>query len=88
MQHGSYAEKLFDKRWREKRERILMRDKHQCVICGKSDDLVVHHKQYHFHERLRSHFDPWDYDDRYLITLCKSCHNRGHDKYKVPTKYV
>lgn len=46
-QHGSYQAKLFDKRWQMKREIILNRDNHQCVICGKTDNLIVHHKQYH-----------------------------------------
>ena len=31
---------------------------------------------------------PWDYDDKYLITLCKDCHNRGHAKYVVPKKFI
>ena len=46
-QHGSYQAKLFDKRWQMKREIILNRDNRQCVICGKTDNLIVHHKQYH-----------------------------------------
>lgn len=39
-QHGSYQAKLFDKRWQMKREIILNRDNHQCVICGKQIILL------------------------------------------------
>jgi 5-methylcytosine-specific restriction endonuclease McrA len=84
-----YGEKLFDPRWLEKRKKILTRDKYQCVICQKKDGkLMVHHKQYHIIKRLHKHADPWDYNDALLITLCESCHNRGHYRYKVPVKYI
>jgi 5-methylcytosine-specific restriction endonuclease McrA len=85
----SYGEKLFDPRWLEKKKQIMARDNNQCVICGKSDGrLHVHHKQYHFIKRLEMHVEPWNYNDKYLITLCESCHNRGHYRYQVPTKYI
>jgi 5-methylcytosine-specific restriction endonuclease McrA len=87
-QHGSYKAKLFDKRWLTKRDQILERDKHQCVICGAQNELVVHHKQYHFVSKLGVYRDPWDYDKRYLVTLCRSCHDRGHYRFKVPVKNV
>ena len=80
-----YKEKLQDKRWSLKRERILERDGHRCVICGNRDNLVVHHKQYHFSKLLNRFYDPWDYQDKYLITLCESCHRRGHELYNIPT---
>ncbi|OAV65302.1 hypothetical protein Barb6XT_02476 [Bacteroidales bacterium Barb6XT] len=87
-EHGSYREKLFDKRWQAKREAILKRDTRCCIICGSSEKLMVHHKQYHFIKRLNIHSDPWDYNDKYLVTLCHSCHTRGHDKFKIPIKYI
>lgn len=84
-----YAEKLFDPRWINKKKQILLRDKHRCVICGKSEGkLHVHHKQYHYIKRLNVHVDPWNYDEKLLITLCESCHNRGHYRFKVPIKYI
>ena len=82
--HGSYRELLFDKRWLEKRAKIIKRDNYKCVICGSEEDLVVHHKQYHVNERGEK-FLPWQYDDKYLVTLCKSCHQRGHKLYNIPT---
>lgn len=84
-----YGEKLFDRKWIEKKREIMTRDQNKCVICGKSEGkLQVHHRQYHFIRRLQKHVDPWDYNDRLLITLCESCHSRGHNKYKVPIKYI
>lgn len=85
--HGSYRELLFDKRWLEKRAKIIARDNYRCAICGSENDLVVHHKQYHVNER-GERLQPWQYEDKYLITLCKSCHQRGHDKYEIPIKKV
>ncbi|GAA4511689.1 hypothetical protein GCM10023173_04730 [Sphingobacterium thermophilum] len=84
-----YGEKLFDRRWIEKRKAILERDGNKCVICERSDvKLIVHHRQYHFNKRLQKHVDPWDYTDDLLITLCESCHSRGHRLYEVPVKYI
>jgi 5-methylcytosine-specific restriction endonuclease McrA len=88
LQHGSYREKLFDKKWLIKRNAILRRDNNSCIICGKQDDLVVHHKQYHFVKNIAEFCDPWDYDDKYLVTLCESCHRRGHNKFNVPIKFI
>jgi hypothetical protein len=30
-------------------------------------------------------FRPWDYEDRFLITLCVRCHNAGHTEFSIPT---
>jgi 5-methylcytosine-specific restriction endonuclease McrA len=86
--HGSYQEKLFDPKWQSKRKVILTRDKFKCVICGSDKGLNVHHKQYHFSMKLNRFRDPWEYDHKYLITLCESCHKRGHAKFNVPTKNI
>lgn len=84
-----YGQKLFDPRWIEKRKKILNRDNNSCQICSNSSvKLHIHHKQYHFIKRLDRHVDPWEYDDRLLITLCESCHSKGHKKYEVPIKYI
>lgn len=86
IQLGSYQEKLFDERWQAKRQAILERDNRRCVICGSKEKPVVHHKQYHFIRKLKKFSDPWDYDDKYLVTLCESCHSRGHRTYEIPVK--
>jgi len=64
-----YRELLKDKRWIEKRNKILTRDKNTCQFCGcQHRYLHVHHKKY---EKDKM---PWEYDDENLITLCDSCH--------------
>jgi len=83
--HGSYGHLLFDDRWRVKRNIILQRDKNQCIICFDTQELQVHHRQYHFIAAVNQFKPPWEYDDHLLITLCKNCHQRGHSKFKVPT---
>lgn len=82
--HGPYGALLFRSEWRIKRSAILSRDK-CCVICHAKFDLQVHHRQYHFVVRERKFKLPWEYSDNLLITLCSSCHKRGHSKFKVPT---
>lgn len=81
--HGSYNELLFDKRWKEFRTRILIRDEFKCRICGSTEKLVVHHKQYHVNYEGKKYV-PWDYEEKYLVTLCDSCHKSGHAKFQVP----
>jgi hypothetical protein len=82
--HGSYGHLLFDPRWRSKRSEIMARDKECCVICKGTDELLVHHRQYQYVKAAKGFKVPWDYPDHLLITLCKSCHQRGHSKFKVP----
>lgn len=42
-------------------------------------ELVAHHKKYIQGKEI------WDYPDEYLITLCKSCHEKFHEKiYEQP----
>lgn len=84
----SYRELLYSRQWQEKRSQILRRDGNKCTICGATDQLVVHHKQYHYKSVSNRKCDPWDYDNKYLTTLCQSCHQRGHELYKIPTKYL
>lgn len=81
--HGTYGALLFSAEWRAKREEILQRDK-SCVICGSAKNLQVHHRQYHFSVRENKLKLPWEYPQNLLITLCETCHKRGHNKYKVP----
>ena len=84
MTHGSYGGLLFDQRWKLKRSGILNRDNNKCVICNYDTNLQIHHRQYHYSEQTKNFKMPWDYDDHLLVTLCESCHKRGHSKYKVP----
>ncbi|MGN8035811.1 HNH endonuclease [Chitinophaga sp. 22321] len=83
--HGSYGALLFHPNWKAKRKEILHRDMHRCVHCSSDKDLQVHHRQYHFIASEQKFRLPWEYPGHLLITLCESCHSKGHNKYKVPT---
>lgn len=73
-----YSEKLKNPLWQKKRLLIFERDGFRCTKCGSDKKtLHVHHKRY-----LEGH-NPWEYEDRDLITLCEDCHTREHKK---PTK--
>ena len=66
---SAYSDKLKDPRWQKKRLRILKRDKWTCKICGSKDKtLCVHHLAY---DRNK---EPWETNNKYLITLCDQCH--------------
>ena len=86
--HGSYGALLFDKRWKELRVKILIRDEYKCRNCNKTEELQIHHRQYHFSNKLRKFNKPWEYPNNLLITFCKRCHQNGHQAYEVPTKYI
>lgn len=86
--HGTYGGLLFNPKWRVRREQILQRDSNKCLICKGSVRLQVHHRQYQFVVRENKFKLPWDYSEHLLITLCESCHNRGHSKYKVPIVHI
>jgi hypothetical protein len=83
--HGSYGPLLFHPKWKLKRKEILSRDMHRCIHCESNQELQVHHRQYHFIVSVQQFRLPWEYPDHLMITLCESCHSRGHSKYKVPT---
>lgn len=86
--HGTYGSLLFDDRWKKRRIEILNRDNNSCRICGNQSKLQVHHRQYHFIRSIKQFKPPWDYTSDLLITLCESCHSRGHSKFKVPNIYL
>lgn len=83
--HGSYAALVLHPNWKAKRKEILIRDQNRCVVCYDTNELQVHHRQYHFIKALKKFKVPWDYPDHLLITLCYKCHARGHSKFKVPS---
>jgi len=80
--------KKLDPKWQAKKVLILIRDNYKCRNCNSIDNLQVHHRQYHFFDILQTYKDPWDYSNNLLITLCKTCHDRGHKLYKVPIKRI
>lgn len=71
----SYADKLKDPRWQKKRLEIFERDNFTCQLCmDTKTTLVAHHKKYIYGR------DIYDYPNEFLITLCKTCHDKFHEK--------
>lgn len=79
-----YSRLLKQPQWFIKRQQIINRDKGKCQNCGATTHLQAHHKQYHFIEKANDFKLPWDYSNSNYVTLCSSCHFKGHKKYKVP----
>lgn len=71
----SYSMLLSCFEWKFKRFKILVRDNFECQDCfEKSNELHVHHNYY-----LKNSL-PWEIDDMALISLCRKCHNKRHEK--------
>ena len=65
----NYSEQIKHPKWQKKRLEIMKRDRFTCKLCGdKETQLHIHHKEY-----INGN-DPWDYDNKLLITLCEDCH--------------
>ena len=71
MTKEEYSEYLQSDHWQTVREERLEYDHHQCVFCGTTNDLQVHHITY---DRLGSEDVPHD-----LVTLCRTCHFKLHE---------
>lgn len=70
---SKYSEKLKHPKWQKKRLEILNRDKFTCQSCKAEDKtLHIHHFQYR-------NCEPWEYDNKELITLCEKCHE--HEEF-------
>jgi 5-methylcytosine-specific restriction endonuclease McrA len=82
---NTYGTLLKSPNWFRKREVILARDNHKCRNCGATDNLNVHHRQYHVSKKTGNFILPWNYLPKYLITLCEKCHLNGHSKFRIPT---
>ena len=67
-----YHKGLEDPRWFEKRKMIFKRDCYTCKKCGAKNNLQVHHLKY------IDGRNPWEYNQKHLITLCASCHKKEH----------
>jgi len=66
------------KYWNQTREKVLERDGHKCVVCGKEENLQVHHKI------PVSEFDSYKEANKLsnLITLCSSHHVKADRVYQ------
>ena len=71
----NYKKLLQHPMWQKKRLEILNRDNFTCRKCGDTENtLHVHHCGYE-----SSSEGPWDYDEGWLLTLCKECHRDETD---------
>jgi hypothetical protein len=60
--------------WLSLRQVILDRDNNTCRICKtKATELHVHHLMYPKNKFV------WQIDHKYLITVCRECHETIHD---------
>ena len=82
----TYKEKLKDPRWQDKRREILARDNYQCQYCfalkTEVGVLNVHHLKY------LTNYEPWEYPDELLITLCQYCHEADHEWTKIRERTI
>lgn len=74
---NNYYELLKHPQWQKKRLKILERDNWTCQFCEETEkELQIHHKHYEYNK------NPWDYEDEFLIKLCKSCHENETNEMK------
>lgn len=75
MKQINFDEELSKNEWKEKRKKILKRDRFKCAICGCDyKTLNIHHLKY-FSDR-----EYWDYPNELLVTVCRDCHQKIHGK--------
>ena len=70
----NYSAYLRSPKWYRIRKKVLKRDSYQCIGCGASRKLQVHHKNY-------KNIGKEKLDD--LITLCARCHFIFHKKAEI-----
>lgn len=70
--NSTYQEQLNDERWKKKRLRILKKFNFKCCLCGRNENLNVHHLSYKEGKLA------WEYCDSNYVVLCKTCHKKVH----------
>ena len=68
-----HEKELASPKWKKKREEVFERYGKQCVECGSTKNIQVHHLIYRKGHHL------WEYNVNELIPLCKKCHQKIHD---------
>lgn len=68
-----YKKHIASPYWKAVRSLVLIRDKRKCKKCGATKLLHVHHLSYKHMGKEHLHMED-------LITLCKTCHEKEHDK--------
>jgi len=67
---SQYEKYLISDEWHDRAEARKRIDHHTCQMCGRHDDLQVHHLTYHHIMREDVEKD--------LVTLCGDCHRKVH----------
>ena len=79
----NYSEKLKDPRWQKLRLHIFERDEWKCRECGdEKSTLCIHHRLY------RDGCEPWEYEDKDLVTLCENCHEVERDAHPEIEQFI
>jgi len=64
--------KLANGGYKALRIQVLQRDDWRCQVCGRCENLEVHHQDFRSHQGSDN--------DENLITLCNPCHRAAHDR--------
>lgn len=64
----SYSDKLRHPKWQKKRLEILNRDGFCCRTCFDDEETL------HVHHMVYQGENPWETENKYLVTLCEYCH--------------
>jgi len=76
----NYKEQLATKKWKLKRNEVLLRDNFTCQVCGSTTNLHVHHTNYFKGAKA------WEYEHIWLVTLCETCHTNEHETEVIPVE--
>lgn len=82
MSENEKREWFHEPKWLELREKIFKRDNRRCQICGAShteNPLEVHHLVY-INDKGYGQREKWDYDERFLMSMCRYCHQKEYLK--------
>lgn len=73
----TYAKRFYNsKEWKQIRQSVLMRDNYLCQQCGAVAE-EVHHINHVTQENINS---KETHCEKNLISLCRNCHCRLHDR--------
>ncbi|MFD2829218.1 HNH endonuclease [Corticicoccus populi] len=73
-----YVSFYSSKKWRDKRLQALRRDEYLCKDCLKDDVYTVAEEVHHIIETKDDWSKRLELDN--LISLCKACHNKRHER--------
>jgi 5-methylcytosine-specific restriction endonuclease McrA len=75
-----YKTQLTTSAWLRVKYEVMKRDNFVCseCMCDNSErQLEVHHVAY-YPNRMA-----WEYPDYLLVTLCRDCHQKEHDRFNI-----